>query len=179
MDTKLETNRRVIAKHLHVVHNRQITFAFSGALYLHDKAQCSRTMPTEGQFSQLLSVCFRDRAIAIHPEEPLAASVPQRFIPRCGEVVTPLEVKQPSAQFFGNLSCPISRPGIDTTISSTQGRILSRQGRIVRSLSRQIKHSDSLIIGVHQGLQAKGKSQCRNFLGELQAADDVYYALVK
>ncbi len=85
----------------------------AGAMNLHDEGEHVRGDRIVHQRRQLAATLGRNRVVGIHPEDPVAACMPQRLIARGREIVAPGEVEESPAEFLDDLRCVVNRPGVD------------------------------------------------------------------
>ena len=70
-------------------------------------------MRPTGQVAKVVAVLRVDRVIRVHPEQPLPAGVPERFVARCCKIITPGEMEHPGPEFLGNGGGRVARARVD------------------------------------------------------------------
>ena len=100
------------------------------------------------KIAQAAPALGRDRVVGIHPEQPVAGRVAQRFIAGGREIIAPWEVKELGAERLDDPWRLIDRAGVDDDhLVNPRPDALEAGDRIVRALSRTIMQSESLRAG--------------------------------
>ena len=136
MDPPVESQIRPVAEQLHVIDGRHIERGIAVLATSRTMRPARRTPACSALTSRSISrrsppaALPRDRVVRIHPEEPLAARMPQRLVARGREVIAPGKMEQPPADTTSTIRGVSSTEPVSTiTISSTQGRMLSKTRR--------------------------------------------------
>ncbi len=119
VDPPVEPQVRPVAEQLDVIDDRDVAFRLAvrprlGTVDLHDKAEHAgidgRARPAARSPRPHSG---RDRVVGIHPEQPVAARVPQGFVAGRREIVAPGEMEQPPAERFHDPRRLVDRAGVD------------------------------------------------------------------
>ena len=117
VDPPVEPHVGPVGEQLDVVDDRDVRVAVAGlassrAVNLHHVPQHPRIGMAVDQAAQPPPALGRDRVVGVHPEHPFPARMPERLVPRGGEIVAPGEMEEPSAVRLDDPRRLIDRAGI-------------------------------------------------------------------
>ena len=114
----VEPQVRPVAEQLDVIDDRHVgiglaVLAAARTMDLHDEPQHVRRDLAIDQPAEPAAALGRDRVVGVHPEQPVAARVPQRLVARGREIVAPGEMEQPAAERLDDPRRLVDRAGVD------------------------------------------------------------------